>query len=294
VRLALTAVARPGDLIAVESPTFFGTLQALSHLGMRALEIPGDPAAGIDLSLLQHALRRHRLAGVITVPAFNNPSGSRLEQAQREALVKMTERAGVPVIEIDLYGDLHHQGQRPWAAKRHDESGHVLLCGSFSKTVAPGFRIGWIAPGRYYDQVVAAQLSSTYATPSLLPAAMALFLKEGGYDRYLRIVQRLYSERVPALRAELLAHLPESCEITSPHGGYLLWVKLPNSCNSWNIYREARRRGLSAAPGELFSTTGRYRHHLRIHGGHALTRPFQNAIRTLAAIINSTPPRETK
>ncbi len=284
VRLALTAIARPGETVAVESPAFFGTLQAISQAGLRPLEIATD-AAGMDLDMLLQNLRRRRIRCIITAPSFSNPSGSLQNQAHREALVRLAQEADVPVIEIDLYGDLHHGETRPWAAKRYDTSGHVLHCGSFSKTVAPGFRTGWIVPGRYYDQVIAAQLTSTYATPSLLPAAIGLFLKEGGYDRYLRGARQLYRNRVAAMRAELLDHLPSACQVSDPKGGYLLWVKLPDSQDSWSVYREARRRGISVAPGELFSTTGLFSHYLRIHGGHEMTRRIRDAIHTLDAIL---------
>jgi DNA-binding transcriptional MocR family regulator len=287
VHLALSAIAGPGDTIAVESPTFFGTLQMLSHLRLKALEIPADTDSGLALHPLERALRRHRLAAILTVPSYNNPSGSLQSQDQRERLVTLAQRHNVPVIEVDLYGDLHHEGRRPWAAKRYDRTDSVLLCGSFSKTVAPGMRVGWIAPGRYYDRVVAAQLSSTYATPTLPSAALGRFLKEGGYDRFLRQARATYHERVSATRALLQEHLPGHCQISRPQGGYLLWVTLASRADSWSIYLEARRQGLSIAPGELFSNGGAFKHCCRIHGGHPLTPRVKDAFRTLGKIIAS-------
>lgn len=285
VHLALTAITRPGDTIAVESPTFFGTLQMLASLRLKPLEIPAD-AQGLDLDILQRALRR-RPAGLLTVPSFNNPSGGLQSQARRQQMVNLAQQHGVPVIEVDLYGDLHHDGRRPWAAKRYDRADSVLLCGSFSKTLAPGLRVGWIAPGRYYDRVVAAQLSSTYATPTLPSAALGRFLKEGGFDRFLRRAREVYRERMSVTTGLLRKYLPDDCRISQPEGGYLLWVQLPRRADSWALYREARRRGFSIAPGELFSARGSYNHCFRVHGGLPLNPRLQEAIQLLGLIIAS-------
>jgi DNA-binding transcriptional MocR family regulator len=171
--LFLRAVARSGDVIAVESPTYFGVLQQIEELGLKALEIPMHPDDGMELDALERALNSRRIAACLAVPNFNNPLGSLMTDANKKRLVEMLGRRDVPLIEDDINGGLQHQGERPRVAQSYDSEGRVLLCGSFSKTIAPGHRFGWVAPGRYYDRVKALKMTSTLATGSLPQLAIA-------------------------------------------------------------------------------------------------------------------------
>ncbi len=288
IQLALWATCKPGDTVAVESPTFFGILQMLAQLGLRVLEIPSHPSDGIDLEALEGLSRKYRISAILSIPSFNNPIGSCQPQAHRKALARLANRLDIPIIEDDLYGDLAFNGQRPWVVKHYDTEGRVLLCGSFSKSMGPGLRVGWVAPGRYYDAVVAAKLGSTYASPTLMQLAVAGFLKEGHYDRHLRAMQKQCSARMHRYRAEILASFPPGTRVSDPQGGFLLWVELPGEADAWSLYRKALAKGISIAPGPLFTANGTgLHHHIRLHGALPPTPGNLQAIREVGRLLGS-------
>lgn len=268
VTLALRAATKPGDIVAVESPAYFGTFQALESLGLRALEIPSSPRDGLNLGALRFALDGHPVAAVLMVPNFSNPVGSRMgDEAKRELATLLAER-DIPLIEDDIYGDLAHDGSRPGVCKAHDEPGargRILLCGSFSKTVAPGLRLGWVAGGRFQQEIVHLKISTTLASPTAAQFALAELLASGTYDRHLRRIQPAYARSTSAMAHAVLAHFPAGTLVTRPSGGYLLWVEMPSTCDAMRLYEQALKAGITVAPGPLFSASGRYRHHLRLN-----------------------------
>ena len=168
-RCVCARVAKPGDVVAVESPTYFGVLQAIEEQRLRALEIPMHPRDGMDLDALERAVKSRRIAACLATPNFNNPLGSLMPDANKQRLVEILAKREVPLIEDDINGSLAHGGHRPRVAQSYDKAGLVLLCGSISKTIAPGYRVGWVAPGRFYEKVKALKITSTLATASLPP-----------------------------------------------------------------------------------------------------------------------------
>ena len=206
--LCLRAVAKGGEVVAVESPTYFGVLQQIEEFGLKALEIPMHPRDGMDLDALEHALNGRRIAACLAVPNFNNPLGSLMPDAHKQRLVEILARRDVPLIEDDINGGLQHHGDRPHVAKSYDQEGRVLLCGSFSKTIAPGYRVGWVAPGRYYDKVKALKLTSTLATGSLPQLAIAEFMANGGYDHHLRSLRRHFAAQTHQMSDAVVEAFP--------------------------------------------------------------------------------------
>ena len=186
LNLCLRVVAKTGEVIAIESPTYFGVLQTIESLGMRALEIPTHPRTGMNLDVLERAIKKHHVKACIAMTNCHNPLGYVLAEERKKALVELTAKHQVPLIEDDIYGDLTFDPQRPKVAKAFDRNGLVLLCSSFSKVLAPGFRVGWVQPGRFREEVERLKFLSTIATASLPQLAVAHFLESGGYDRYLR------------------------------------------------------------------------------------------------------------
>jgi len=264
LNLCVRAVARPGDTIALESPTFFGLLQILESLQIKALEIPTHPREGISLEALEFALERSKIAAVIAMPNAQNPLGFTMAEENKKRLVKMLENCGVPLIEDDMYGDLYFGDARPLPAKAFDRTGNVMLCSSFTKTVAPGFRLGWVSPGRWYPQVQMAKFINSVGSPELLQLAVADFLATGGYDRQLRNLRRLFRDQVSQVSSSVVEHFPAGTRITRPAGGFILWVELPEGCDSEELFRAALRSKISLGPGTLFSSTGRYRNCIRM------------------------------
>lgn len=287
VSLCLLSVARPGDIVALESPAYYGTLRVVEALGLRALEIPTHPRDGIQLDALEDALRRHPVRAVMVVTNFSNPLGTVMPDARKQELVELITRAEVPLIEDDLYGDLHFGPLRPRVAKAWDKHGWVMLCGSFSKTLAPGWRVGWVAPGRFYEKVELLKFGQTVSTPTLFQMAIAELLQAGGYDRHLRTMRRALAAQMDRMRETLSCAFPEGTRITRPDGGTLLWVQMPDEVDALALHAEALERGIAVAPGPIFSANGRcYTSCIRINTGMQDDERIHGALRTLGEIAH--------
>jgi DNA-binding transcriptional MocR family regulator len=279
--LCLRAVTQPGDVVAVESPTYFGILHVLEALALRALEIPTDPEHGMRLDVLERVLKEQQVNTCIVVPAFSNPLGATMSDDAKQRLVAMLKEREIPLIEDDVFGELPFGPKRSRTCKSFDDSGLVLFCSSFSKTLAPGYRVGWVAPGRYYHAVRMAKLTHTLATATLPELAIAGFLAEGGYDHWLRSVRAIYKENVMRMRRAILDEFPEGTTVTAPQGGFLLWVTMPSKVDAIELYDRALVKGISIAPGHLFSLEQRYTNCIRISCGEHWSPRIEGAIRTL-------------
>ncbi|QQR44223.1 PLP-dependent aminotransferase family protein [Myxococcus xanthus] len=288
IHLSLLAVARPGDTIAIESPAYYGTLQSIEALGLRALEIPCCPRNGMQMEALEAALTRRRIAAVLAVPSFSNPVGSCMPDVRRQRLVNLLDAHDVPLIEDDIYGDLHFGAERPRACKAFDTRGNVLLCSSFSKTLAPGFRVGYVAPGRFRERVELLKFSTSVTTATVPQYAIARFLQNGGYDRHLRSLRRRLASQVERMAEAVAESFPEGTRVTRPSGGALLWVELPRQVDSLALSAKALEAGISIAPGPIFSARmDSYRHCFRLNCGHPWTPRIEAAMSTLGALARS-------
>ncbi|NMO18374.1 PLP-dependent aminotransferase family protein [Pyxidicoccus fallax] len=288
VHLCLLAVARTGDTIAIESPAYYGTLQAIESLGLRALEIPSSPRHGMEPDALLAALERRRVAAVLVVPSFSNPVGSCMPEEHRKRIVQMLAERDIPLIEDDIYGDLHFGPERPRTCKSFDTTGNVMLCGSFSKTLAPGFRVGYVAPGRFRDRVELLKFSHTVATGTLPQLTIARFLQEGGYDRHLRALRRRLAAQVERMAEAVAEFFPEGTRVARPSGSSLLWVELPPRVDALALHAKALEAGVSIAPGPIFSARpDSYRNFVRLSCGHPWTPRIEGAMSTLGSLARS-------
>ncbi|MBN8226530.1 PLP-dependent aminotransferase family protein [Corallococcus macrosporus] len=293
--LSLVAAARSGDTIAIESPAYYGTLLAIESLGLKALEIPCHPRHGMELDALESALERRRVAAVLVVPSFSNPVGSCMPEDNRRRLVELVTAHDVPLIEDDIYGDLHFGPERPRPCKAFDTRGLVMLCGSFSKTIAPGFRVGFVAPGRFRERMELLKFTQTVASPLLTHAAVARFLESGGYDRHLRGLRRNLASQVEHVAHAVAEHFPQGTRVALPSGGLLLWVQLPPSVDAHALNARALEAGISIAPGSIFSARpDSYRNFIRLSCGQPWTPRIEDAVATLgrmASGLMTTAPR---
>ncbi len=282
--VALQSVARAGDIIAVESPTYYLILQLIERLGMLALEIRTEPDSGLDLGALERALDEVDVRAVVSVPNFNNPLGSLMPEDSKRRLVTMLAERAVPLIEDDIYGDLAFEQGRPGLSKRYDETGRVLTCSSFSKTLAPGYRVGWMLPGRYLDEARRCKRTMSAASASLPQLAVAEFLRAGNYDRFVRRVRSTYAEQVTRMRAAVLEHFPDGTRVSNPKGGFVLWVELPRGIDARMLFERALARGVSVAPGALFSPANKFRNFVRLSAGLPWSDTVEGAIKTLGTL----------
>ena len=287
LNLCLQAVTRPGDLVVVESPTFYAALQVLDRLGLRALEVRTDPVQGVDLPALEALLHGQPVAACWCMTSFQNPLGATMPDARKQALVALLARHRVPLIEDDVYAELHGGSQRPRPAKAFDEEGWVLHCSSFSKSLAPGYRVGWAAAGRFAPQVLRLKTMASLATALPPQLALAEYLAQGGFDRHLRgLRQALGAQREVALRL-VARHFPAGTRMTRPAGGYFLWLELPAQVDALALYHRAMAEGISTAPGLLFSADGRFTHHLRLNVGHPGDTRFEGAVQRLGELART-------
>ncbi len=287
LNLCLSAVCQPGDAVVVESPCFYVCLQALERLGLRAVEVATDPREGIDLDALDAAVRQHRPRACWLMTNFQNPLGSTLPDDKKRALVALAARHGLPVIEDDVYNELYFGTQRPASTRSFDEEGWVMHCSSFSKSLAPGYRVGWVAPGRFARQVAQQKLASSLATSIPVQLALAHYLARGSYERHLRGLRATLQRQRDEYIAAIADAFPDGTRVSRPGGGYFLWVELPGAIDSLVLRERAAEAGISIAPGPMFSAAGEFRHCLRINVGHPYTARVRHAVQQLGQLARS-------
>ncbi len=285
VTLALSITCKPGDTVLVEAPTYYGLLQVIEHLGLRVLEVPNHADSGIDVDAVRSAVRNNRLGAALLVPNFNNPVGSRTpDDAKREIVRALTEK-GVPIIEDDVTGDLPLGGERPRPLRAFDESGLVVTCGSASKTVALGFRVGWAVSSGFSQELKRAKFFSSVAAATLPQLVLARYFASGGYDRHVRGIRQQLASNVQAFLESIATCFPKGTRVARPAGGSLLWVELPTHVDGTEVFRAARAKGVGVMPGVIFSATGRFRNYIRVNCGVQWTARVATAIEKLGRIV---------
>ena len=285
IHLCLRAVAKPGDTIVVESPTFHCFLQAIEDLNMYALELPSDPEAGIDLERLEKAVDNNSVGCCLFISSFHNPLGYCMSNRHKSQLVALLAQRRIPIIEDDIYGDIYFGHTRPSPLKAFDLDGWVLYCSSFSKTLAPGLRIGWTVPGRFQNRVRRLKLNNTIASPSLNQHMINSFLAAGAYDRHLRKLRNALKNQVSNTAIAVARYFPAGTCMTAPKGGLMLWVQLSNTVDGLEVFHEARKRRISILPGILFSSHKAHRNCIRISCGNPWDDQIEAGIAQLGQIV---------
>ena len=285
LNLCLQAVTQPGDLIAIESPTFYAGLQASERLGLKVIEIPSHPREGVSLSALEDTLRHHPIKACLFMLNFANPTGSRVSDENKKALLELLRRHDVPLIEDDVYNELYFGPQAPLCSKAEDKTGLVMHVSSFSKCLAPGYRIGWVAAGRYASRIQRQKLSLSLATTVPVQIALAEYLKHGGLENHLRhLRQTLGLQEVEMVQA-VERHFPTGTKLARPQGGYFLWLELPPHVDTLLLHQQALEHGISIAPGPIFSAKREFKHYLRLNFGHPDPQRVDAAMATLGKLI---------
>ncbi len=284
--LALRVVARPGDTVAIESPSYFGLLQVLEAQGLKALELPTDSNDGIEIDALEKALKTRSIAACLLSSSFNNPLGFAMNEARKRQVLDVLRRHEVPLIEDDIYGDIYFGGERPKPFSAIDPDADVIYCSSFSKTVAPGYRIGWIVSPRHIGPILEEKFALTLCGPALPQAAMAEFLSSGGFDSHLRRVRRVFADHIDRMTRTIGRSFPETTRITRPAGGFVLWLEMPEGFDSRQLFETALKAGISIAPGDIFTATDRYRNCIRLSCGHAWGDWIEQGLEELGGLVN--------
>ena len=284
--IALLSVCKPGDIVAVESPSYYGTMQLLRGFGIKAMEIPTDPETGISIEALELALEQWPIKGVILVPSCSNPQGSIMPDARKKAILALAQRHDIVIFEDDIYGELVTDYPRPRTIKSFDIDGRVLLCSSFTKSVAPGLRVGWIVPWRYRDRVLHMKYAAIGSTVPTNQLAMAAFIRDGHYHRHIRRMRQFYQQHLETYTCWIRQYFPCGICVTRPKGSYMLWVELPEGVDMLCVSRQLCQLKIQIAPGSLFSASGKYRNCLRINCALPLTERYREAISKLGEAIH--------
>ena len=282
--IALSVVCNPGDLVAVESPCYFGVLQIMQELGLRAIEIPADPVTGIDIDALRTALEMNSIKAIFVNSNCNNPLGCSIPEEKKKLIAGLTEEYNVPLIEDDSIGDLYFGRNRPGTIKSYDKKGLVLYCSSFSKVLAPSFRIGWIVPGRFKKQVIQFKHALNLSSPPLLQEAIAGYLDMGGYELRMRKTRQAYFQKIAQMSGCIRECFPAETKLSRPQGGMFLWISLPKQIDGIKLYHAARRKGISLAPGQMFSINDTYSNCMRVNAAFYSVE-IKPVFHTLARII---------
>lgn len=280
----LKAVTRPGDIVAIERPTYFGIFSLLKNLGLRALEVPSDPQTGPDLDYLRQALGQCRVGACLFVPNFNNPLGSLMPDTHKKALVDLLSEHDIPLVEDDIYGELYFGKTRPRTCKSFDSQGIVLYCSSLSKSLAPGYRIGWCLPGRYKAQVLQLKLTQCITSATPTQAAVARFCETGRLDLHLQNLRKALHTQCLRYLQSVVEFFPPEVRVTQPQGGYVLWMELPPGTDAYQLYRDARQHQISIAPGQIFSMDGQFSQFIRLGFGTPYSPHIEESLRTLGRL----------
>lgn len=265
LNLSLQAVTEPGDWVAIENPSFYGALQAIERLKLKAVAIATDPQTGIDLDELQRALESWPVKALWMMSNQQNPVGCTLSREKKQQLVALLAQYNVALIEDDVYSELYFGNEKPLPAKAFDRDDNVLHCSSFSKNLVAGFRVGWVAGGKHAQRIQRMQLMSTLSTSAPMQQALATYLGTRSYDRHLRHLRQVLEQRKNQALQSLKRHLPTGAKINESRGGYFLWIELPRQVNTTELYYQALALKISIAPGKMFSSSEQYANYFRFN-----------------------------
>lgn len=281
----LMAVTQPGDYVAVESPVYFGILQAIQLLGLKAVEIPTHPITGVDLDALKKVMPK--LSACCFVVNYNNPLGFQMPDENKKELVRMLTEHNVPLVEDDVYGNIYFGAGRPKPCKFYDEAGIVMWVGSVSKTLAPGYRVGWVAPGKFKEKIIRQKLVQTVSSPSLFSDVIADFLEHGRYDHHLRMFRKKLYSNYLQIQKSVTQYFPDNTKVSEPKGGFMLWLELDKRICTEDLYDEAVSQKVNFAPGRMFSQYNQYQNCMRLNYALEWTDRVESDLEKLGKMIKN-------
>ena len=283
--LCIKAVTQPGDTVAIESPNYFGIFQALENMGLKVVEISSSPVTGLDLDCLQQVIKKSSVKACVVIPNFNNPLGGLMPDENKKKLVDIITKHNIPLIEDDIYGELYFGRNRPRTCKYYDTKGLVMHCSSLSKSLSPGYRIGWVIPGKFLEQVKQIKRIHNISSPTLTQAAMAHYLQYGRYEYHLKNMRKALHTQCLRFLQGIIDYFPEDTKVSRPHGGFILWVQLNKKVNTFKLRIEAMKHHISIVPGKIFSASCNYNNCIRISFGKPWDDNAEYGLMMLGKII---------
>lgn len=286
IALSLLSITQPGDTVAIETPTNFGFLQLLKELGLLVMEIPTDPIHGVDLDELEKIFRRNKIKTCLFIPNFQNPLGAIMPDGNKQHLVELLSEYKVPAIEDDISAELYFGRQHPMPLKAFDEKDLVITCSSFSKTLAPGLRIGWVIPGRRFKEKIQNLKAAVSVTTSTLDQYLvSQYLSGGAYERHLRVLRNSLKKQIVRTAFAIQKHFPSETRLAIPSGGTFLWVQLPAGVDGLKVYHRALDHNIAIIPGVVCSNSKQFRNFIQISCGFPFTEAIEKGIATLSKLL---------
>ena len=285
ISFSLKAVANAGDAVATASPTFYGVFRVMENLGLKVVEVPTHPLTGIDVHYLEQAITKFNIKACVFVGNFNNPTGISIPDDTKKYMVELLTKKDIPLIEDDIYGEMFFGKVRPKTFKTFDKKGMVLHCGSFSKSLAPGFRIGWSMPGKFKERVIRIKRMHNVATNTIAQSAIAHFLQNGRYELHLRHLRRALHTQCLRYMQAITEYFPEDTRISRPQGGFVLWVEMNKNADGYKLHKRALKNNIGIAPGQIFSSQSQFQNYFRLSYGTPWSDRVENGIRTIGELI---------
>lgn len=282
---AIQATTEPGDTIAIESPTYFGIFQAIEGLGRKVVEVCTDPETGICIPELEQTIREKDIKACVLVSNFSNPMAAVIPTGNKKYIVDLLDKNDIVLIENDVYGEMYYHDARPDTLRAYDQKSNVILCSSFSKTVAPGFRIGWILAGRHYDKILKAKLVQSISTSSLNQEIMADFLHHGRYDLHMSKLRKKLHVQSMSYMGAIQQYFPENIRITQPKGAFVYWLELEKHINTIDLFNELIKEGISIAPGQMFSKQANFTNFFRLSYSMPYSEVIERALKRIGEAI---------
>ena len=286
LNLSLQTVTQSGDHVVIESPAFYGALQAVERLGLKPIEVDVCPVKGLDIEQFEIVLKNNNVKACWLMTTFQNPTGTSLSDEAKRRVVEIAEHNNTYIIEDDVYGDLYHEGHKPKPLKASDKTDSVLLCGSYSKSLCPGYRVGWVVNARFNDAIQKLQLLSTLSSSAPVQLGVTHFLTHESYDNHLRKLRKSLLERKARFIEIIKQYFPHSIKIEDPAGGYFIWIRFNSGFDSQQLHQLAIAQGISVASGDLFSEQGRVDNAIRLNFSYELTQERENALVLLGKLAH--------
>lgn len=284
--ISLMVTCNAGDIVAVESPAFYGVLQLLQHLNLKVIELPCSYTHGLSAATLAQAATRWPIKACVVTPSFSTPTGSHIPDEEQQALFEIANNFNITIIEDDIYGDLgfHHKVS---PMKSHDSQAQSLLCGSFSKSLSRDLRVGWVIASKNIEKISHFKLISQLATSQAMQQGLATFMQEGHYERHLNhFREKLLLQRQQLVKA-LEKYWQFPIEYTLPEGGIVLWLKLPKGINGFSLFQEAIKQGIMLTPGQLFTTEKKFQRYIRLSFAHPIIGERLITLKKLGLLIKT-------
>nr|WP_251372291.1 PLP-dependent aminotransferase family protein [Rheinheimera oceanensis] len=287
--LSLKAVTQPGDVVVIESPAFYGLLQALEAAGLKALALPTDVQTGMAPDVLEHALEQWPVKACVLIANYSNPLGSLIPDDNKKRIVQLLAKRGIALIEDDTYGDLGFSEPRPGSCLALAPKQDIFYCSTFSKTLSPDLRLGWVIAPKHTAKLEYLKFISNISTAALPQLAVAKLLQSGQYERHLRQVRPQYETAVQRISSSIGRLFPSGTRVSQPQGGFVLWVELPQGTDAYLLAQQALAEKISIAPGTIFSPTApagkaRYGNFIRLNCAVVQDARLERALQTLGQL----------